>query len=225
MDTIIQMSEPVIQYAFFWFLPLLFVGGLIGGALLSSDTTKLEGNSIAVLGMKGSGKTTFLHNISDGKIATGEGTSRNKYDSFYVKFGDKTMKIKPGDDIPGGDDFVRSYEEMILKSDICFFVFNAYLYLNNEKYRKETNMRMFHIYDKIQKKNPDVMNKKYAIIATHLDKLPDEGKNALDDIRKIIKNDKLMRIKLLDETLINNNFIAIDARKPDACKKIIEQLF
>lgn len=172
MDTIVQMSEPVIQYAFFWFLPLLF-----GGILALEMLTKLEGSSIAVLGMKGSGKTTFLHNISDGEIAIGEGTSINKYKSFYVKFGDdKTMKIYSGDDIPGGDDFVRSYEEMILKSYICFFVFNAYLYLNNEKYRKETNMRMFHIYDKIQKKNPDVMNKKYAIIATHLDKLPDEGK-------------------------------------------------
>lgn len=34
-----------------------------------------------------------------------------------------------------------------------------------------------------------------------------------------------MRIKLLDETLLNNNFIAIDTRKPNACKKIIGQLF
>lgn len=49
MDTIIQMSEPVIKYAFFWFLPLLF----LGGALVLEKLTKLDGNSIAVLGMKG----------------------------------------------------------------------------------------------------------------------------------------------------------------------------
>lgn len=209
MDTIVQMSEPVIQYAFFWFLPLLF-----GGILALEMLTKLEGSSIAVLGMKGSGKTTFLHNVSGGTIPLGEGTSLENYKEFKILINDKEIKIKSGEDIPGSDSFFGMYEKLIEEKDITFFFFNAYEFLNNNEYKKKTKQRLYLIFTVLSKKGKglDELKKRYAIIGTHSDKFDNHKKSLKNISDDLLGDDILKDIKYYKE-LVYNNFFLLDTRK------------
>lgn len=212
------MSEPVIQYAYINFIYIGIAALFLALGIVTYKVTILDGNSIAVLGMKGSGKTTFLHNLSGGAIPLGEGTSLENYKEFKIVIDNKKeIKIKSGEDIPGSDSFFGMYEKLIKEKDITFFFFNAYEFLNNNEYKKKTKQRLYLIFTVISQKyneggkGLDELKKRYAIIGTHSDKFDNPKKSLKNISDNLLGDDILKDIKHCKE-LIYNNFFLVDTR-------------
>lgn len=141
------------QEAVWWFIPIIgyaLIGGAAGfvfGALIDwfcGEPEPEKGKTIAVLGMQGAGKTQFLANIRNKTYKDYAATiGEEDYEKFNIMLGNRTVCIEGGKDIGGGEELILDYyDDMIKNNDIVFFLFNAFKYINEEKYRKQTQYRL-----------------------------------------------------------------------------------
>lgn len=143
-------------------LPDLLVGGVLW-VLIRTIFKRIEGKSIAVLGMQGAGKTHMLANMQDKEYIPNPTIGVERYERFSISKEGRDMIINSGKDIGGGvENCSNFYESMIKDSDIVFFLFDAYKYLSSEEYQKDAQARLDFIHRKTK------VNQ-VAIFATHRD--------------------------------------------------------
>ena len=142
------------QEAVWWFIPIIAYAALAGGGaalvvgtLISwfcGEPEPEKGKTIAVLGMKGAGKTQFLANIRNKDYKDYAATiGEEDYEKFNIVLGNRVVSIEGGKDIGGGEELILDYyEDMINSNEIVFFLFNAHDYLNKDNYRKQTQSRL-----------------------------------------------------------------------------------
>lgn len=174
------------------------------------DFNKVK-KGIVILGMTGSGKTTIYNYYLNG---TSEGqTSTKEYDQFLMDIGDRKILIKKGKDIAGGVEFFQNQtvQNMISNSetDIIFFVFDAFNYLNDNEYLKDTNARIENIFRKNNKQ------KYFYIVGSFLDKFKDRNKEqVVKDIKNKISGEKDYETKFTDGSFellkLNDNKKGLD---------------
>ena len=74
---------------------------------------KVKGKRLAVLGMKGAGKTRFYRYLQNKPYIEGE-SGVDEYEEFeYKKQDGMTIYIRKGKDIGGSEDYINLYEDMI----------------------------------------------------------------------------------------------------------------
>ncbi len=101
--------------------------------LLEKITKKTK--RIAILGMKGSGKTTMWNQLQNKiQAAPPAATSEEKIESFTIKSDNKKVYVPETKDIGGGDDWVCYYSE-IINSDGTYIYFLVDLTNLHEKDR------------------------------------------------------------------------------------------
>jgi hypothetical protein len=139
--------------------------------------------SIAVLGMVAAGKTQFLANIRNIERKVYEPTLfPERYDSFSINLGNREVKIEKGIDISGADEFVRYYyKDLINRSNIVFFLFDSFMYLNKEEYANNVQARLEFIHRHIGNKSIETV-----VFGTFADKFKDNDavNNAYSEIKK-----------------------------------------
>lgn len=231
MFTILLNAIPVEcqapQEAVFW-LPLLAIGAAVLAVTViviitaeDSETEKLKGKTLAILGMPEAGKTQFLRNLQGKKYEKCESTNGAvNYEDFYYAHGERRIKIAPGKDIGGAEENIKPYwKKMIEENEIILFIFDISQYFSNDEYRKNTNARL----DFINKKIGD--KKEWAIIGSHVDKAKGEVKKeekdntgALTLMRKYTEGKEYQR-------LIEKNFFARNLTDSKHFHIIISKLF
>ncbi len=217
----ISLPEYQQQEAWIWLVPFVLLGGASYYYLKKKSEKQEEkhGKTIAVLGMKGVGKTLFLANISNKDYKDCAATIGSEdYKGFYLSIGGHIFFIKGGKDIGGGEEYIRDYyEEMIKNSEIVFFLFNAYKYLNEKDYRDQTQARFEFIYRHSQESNTNVI-----ILATFADKFSSVQKR--NDAYTSIKNS--VSEKSYQKLLIDTRFFLLDMRdKVYLFNKILTKIF
>lgn len=149
---------------------IALVGAVAGGAYAYSKWW--DGKSIAVLGGRGTGKTTLL-NYFDTKevITTYEQTdTKKRYSGMTVKIGDLTLKIKDGYDIGGSSINHGTWREQIDNSDVVFYIVDISRVIGqakDEQYINNTLNDIRAIADKVSNRKEKMH---IIILATHADK-------------------------------------------------------
>lgn len=200
------------------FIPIIPMIMLITAAVVMSGTITiivyrhLKGKSIAILGMKGAGKTQMLANMRNMPYSEYTATlNPEKYDSFTIHLGNRDVRIAPGKDIAGGEEWIKPYyKEMIEKNDIVFFLFSATKYLNESTYNYDVRARLDFINEHIKEKEP-------VIFATFADKLKD-GEEAFHKIMASISGKGY-------EALFKDNFVLLDTRDKKELMKHLNKIF
>lgn len=210
--------------AWIWFIPLIIGaavgGGLIGGLIgvICALLFPVKGNTLAVLGMQGAGKTQFLSNLrnidyNDYSATLGE----EKYEKFTTTIGNREVTVEGGIDIPGGSDYIKDYYKVLVdKNEIVFFIFNSYNYLNDRDYRNETQARLDFIYDLIKGQEKSTM-----LFGTFADQFKDdsERKDAYNRIKESVINKSYY-------PLFKSNYAILDMRnKKELDEKILLHIF
>lgn len=195
LESIIELTQKTQpQLAVIPLIPVLVGAGialLIGVVIYCTRTEKVEGKSIAILGMEGSGKTTLLCTMRDIPYQRGN----LNYPKFTYHLNGRDVIINEGRDIDGGEAWMPIYKEKINNNDVTFFIFDAYKYLNDPYYRIETNGRLSFIVGSLE-------NKSWAIMGTHLDKLEDK-KNAIEQIHSYTSGKPYSKLLELNFTVLN----------------------
>lgn len=127
---------------------------------------KLKGKKIAVLGMKGSGKTRFYRFLQNKPYSEKEDfeTIKEQYEGFdYIKSDSTEIRIRGGWDYGGSKELATlTNERLIAESDIVFFLFDFFTYGTNPNYRDETNARLSFI-------RKSIGAKEFLLFGTHVD--------------------------------------------------------
>lgn len=212
------------QEAGFWLPIIAFAYIFFGGALYiatrseDTETTKLIGKSIGVLGMKESGKTQFLKNLQgEGqkyKKEKYQGTGIEKYEKFTCTIGEKQYEIEGGTDIGGETYNIKPFYENFLKDkDICIFIFDVKKYKDKSEYRKDTNARLDFINNHVENES------KCAIIGSHVDKVKiKEGESIITIVQKHVEGKAYAR-------LLNTNFFAYNLTNEEDMNNLVNKLF
>jgi GTPase SAR1 family protein len=170
---IYELSNVGTQEAAFWWWLLFPLGGGIIAAFRSSDKIGL-----AVLGMAGAGKTTFYNYLRKEEVSGQTGI--RDIDEFSIELKDgKKITIKKGQDIGGRESFVTQYEPMMEEADYILFFFDAYKYLTDIQYARDTNARI----DFITRKMTD--EKILRAVISYADKFNDRNQAITDIINSI----------------------------------------
>lgn len=181
-------------------------GGVLGGTLFDDKDEK----SICLLGMKGSGKTTFLNNLRE--INLTQRTENKKYDSFSLKLKNgKTIIIKKGEDIGGGKNFMTNYKPFIKESDIVLYFFHINKYIEDVEYMRECNSRLSFIKD-------DVDGKQTILIASHSDRSNRSENNLTNEIENIVRDKNY-------SNLFGNNFYVTNLTSKKDFDSLFEKIF
>lgn len=213
-----QVVDGEIQEAFFWVPILIGAAILLRGSvwvMVTTNLTKLEGCSLGILGMPGSGKTQFLNNLKGEDYSVYEQTIQSSpYKSFSFETKDKTINIKEGEDIGGDESNIRYYYiKFLQEKDVVIFLFDLQKYTEDDRYFRNTNVRLDFINRHVKEES------KWAIIGTHLDKVKEEErKNIILRIQKMVEGKSYGR-------LLGNNFIACDLTQKDHMEMIKQKLF
>lgn len=166
---------------------LLIYGGmtLVGGAasFLAFKKTDLFNKKktigLAVLGLKGSGKTTlqnYLRNTSHGGSTPLTGTSLHE---VRITSGDRTIIIKSGKDVSGSDEAItHQYEELIEQCDHILFITDANRLNKNKEYHKKSRGLLNKINKKLKTEKDE---KKLILIGSHKDLLEKADKSNAND--------------------------------------------
>lgn len=214
---------PAIPVAVWW------IGGVLITAIVSiivvSRLTRLKGNSIAILGPQGCGKTSLyriLQNRRYDRVKDG-GTSVEEYNSFKSNIVNKNVHIEGGKDIGGSRDYVPTYyKQMINEKDIIIFLFDINEYLSDVDYANDVHDRLDFIWPKLKAKyGSDDVKSKYALIGTHYDLVPKEkSKKAYEELSHRFNREEFVG-------MLKNNTILADLTKPDnkELSKCLEKLF
>lgn len=191
------------------FLPLIpwIIGGIvvIAGLTVAVAPKKTVGKTLGVLGMKGSGKTRFLSNL--GLVEFSEGTSVDEYCEHTLRIGDRTIKIKRGEDIGGDRDIRGYYTEWVNNKDITIFIFDGACYLKDPEYRSQTRARLHYIHNIAKKKfGEDSDFKNIVLIASHSDQFNGKKEEMCEKICNDVKDRKyvaLMKSNLFAANLVD----------------------
>lgn len=220
-DTILNSNN---QYIAVWPLLWWIIGGtvavLLGTVIFSSSETKTTvGNSIAVLGMQMSGKTTFYDMLRYGKSNASGGTHLDTIPSFeYTAPNGRCIKFAESKDIGGGEEYIKLwYEEQMKKNDIVFFFFDSYRYSKETIYKKEVNARLSYIYDMAREIGKDV-DKNIVIVGSFVDKFSkSDQKNVMSNIQKDLSNKDY-------SALLKTNFFVVSLIEKKHIDKIISEV-
>lgn len=223
-----------LNYAFWWYLPIFIGAVIVGGTTIAvlSGPQKTTGKTLGVLGMTQSGKSSFLVNLGiiDRLV---QGTTMDSYKEKTIKIGDRTITIQQGEDIGGGEVYVKEYyKKWINSKDIIIFVFDGVKYLKQTEYKKDVQARLFFIYNQFMQKNnkkdqQEQINelKNVVVIASHLDEFMDEFKSnnmSSHEMEETIANtikDKPYR------NLLVSNFFSADLRQKSESQSIAYKIF
>lgn len=181
--SVVELSQTQPTMAWVWLLAL--IPALIAGAGIiiaaCTDSDEAIGKSLGILGMTGAGKTQLYKTLQRKTYTSHQGTSISDYEEFTFQYGNKTILIKEGRDIGGGEDYIPPYyEEFINEKDIIFFVFDAYRYIDNKSYSKEVKARMEFVWRKmLDKYSDDEIKNKLFTIGSHYDKFKESERNNL----------------------------------------------
>lgn len=161
-------------------IPFLLIGGIAvvcstAGFFAYKKTdlfrTKQKIN-LAVLGLKGSGKTTLQNYLrNDNKRGSTPLSMVNAPEVIIVR-GKKIIIIKEGFDVSGNDESIRhQYEELVKENDHIIFTVDSSKLQNNDEYAKE-NRGLLNKINKILEQTKD--NKKVLLLGSHKDQLNQE---------------------------------------------------
>lgn len=185
-------------------------GGVLGG-LWDDSGDGTSSRKLGIIGMKSSGKTTFLFNLG-GLTRIKFNTNKDNYEDFEYKTNSgKTILIEKGLDIGGGKNYMVDYRDIISKNDIVFYFFNISEYLNNVTYSRDCNSRLSFIFSSLG-------DKKTVLIGTHSDK-SNLSKNQLrEQVIKQIQDKNYSK-------LFNENFFILNLTDDTQFKNLIDNLF
>lgn len=180
--------------------------------------TSVKGTKIAVLGMKGAGKTRFYRFLQGKEYAEGENlqTIAEQYDGFVYKKADGTeIKIRSGYDYAGGKEVAeRTNEKLIAESDTIFFIFDLYKYFKVDEYKNDTNNRLNFVIKKIDNKN-------LYVLGTHIDMIKSDSqlKKSKKELENYIEQNGYY------EKIKQGNLALVDMTNSDELKKVVDKLF
>lgn len=186
---------------------------------VSTDAVKgvsalVSGKRVAVLGMKGAGKTQFYATLRQQPYTAYMPTGIQPYPQFEGKFDGGSFILLAGSDIGGGEVYVVSkYLEKIRQSDLVVFIFNARDYLTNPNYAREVRARIDFIWKELMakyKQNDKAACAHAAVIASGLDLLPaPKAASASATIIASVQNKPYKK-------LFEGNFAVLNLRRADA---------
>jgi len=150
-----------------------------------------KGKRIAMMGLKGSGKTQFLQSLGCPTANPNVISQTEKYNWFKVTYLEKTIYIKAGVDRGGGLElFKASFNKALLKSDWLFIMVDIQKYISNqlddeshEPYKQQLFARLDYINNNI----PHVFKDKVYIILTHADLLPNASSELINVFQRATK--------------------------------------
>ena len=205
------------QEAWIWFLiiPILILLGFITYNCLKGDT-------MAILGMQGAGKTTilrYMHGYSfDSSYPSGNGNE--PYKKFDWEVVNRT--IKAGIDIGGGDEWVKeNYSNLIKENEIIMFVFNAKDFLDSDKYKLKTLARLDFVFEKIKESKDDMddfIKNHFALVGTHADLITESPKSVVHKMQRDYQDKSYSKI-------FKYNFAILDLTSSEDFDKFIEKVF
>lgn len=200
-------------------MPLaIIVGGLIlGGLLANYNWDLIYGKQITVLGMKGSGKTTWYHFLG-ANVVPGEGT-RGKVDlnSFIINVpGKGFIRIKKSHDVGGGEDSIGlHYKELLENSAKVFFFFDAEQYLHAKGYAEQVHARLDFIKFQLDKNQGESWQKEHVVLVmTRADKLNHSEAKEQEIVKRI--NDRNF------SSLTQHTYL-VDARNKKELEAILKE--
>lgn len=169
-------------------LPILAWGAIaLAGAVAGSYAYNKwwDGKSIAVLGGRGTGKTTLLNYFDTKKITTAyeQTDTKQRYSGMTVKMDGLTLKVKEGYDVSGSSMNHGTWREQIDGADVVFYIVDIsrvigqgkdQYYIDNTKndieaIAKEVENRRI----KVDKSSNHKVKMHIIILATHADKCPE----------------------------------------------------
>jgi GTPase SAR1 family protein len=164
-----------------------------------SILTKILGIDIVVLGMAGSGKTTFHEYIRNGgkKLTERYISTVHQKNVAKGKFKDNEFKVrfKEGIDTPGSNTFVDTeWKKLFNSSDICIYLIDIESYLNIDRH----NEKVVNQLNKIFSWNVEFKKSKNSIfiVFSFLDKI-----NLVNEVELINK----LRNEILRDLTNNQN--------------------
>lgn len=192
-------------------------GGVLASGVLTPKKTPKVKKGIFILGPQQVGKTT-IYKYLQGNNSTSEQTSVNNYEEFIYKIDtDKSLIIRKGKDIGGGEEYIRFYEKMIKdkEGDYGFFVFNAYNYIHDiEDHRGDVNARLDFIFEK------KILNKNTIIIGSFIDQFDEKERASVFEKIKKMTEDKPYSILLSGEY-----FHLLNLKDSDSLKGFFKKIF
>lgn len=200
---------------FIWFVPIIVavVSFLVG--LFIVGLTKLPGKKIAILGMKGAGKTRLL-NFLQQKPYVEYGTMEDAYSEFiYTKQDGSQIKIHKGIDIGGEERHIPEYyKKWLEESDrSIIFVFDLYQYNNDEQYRDNTNAR----FDYINRYFKGEKDKDICVLSSHIDLFGKDAQKAVNKFKEYIEKKEYAN-------LILRNYSPVNMTDDEMLRKIEDQI-
>lgn len=151
----------------------------------------LTGKHLAVLGPRGAGKTT-LHSVLE------RGALPDQVEQTVVS--EKTpparsrstgLKLRRGVDLPGGDRAYEDWRRQFLKSDVVFYLFDAYRIRTDSKYEQRVTQ------DGRQLREWGVARKEVFLLGTHIDEDPLlEELGAAEYANVLLDRDALVAMKV-----------------------------
>ncbi len=198
----------------FW--PFSTIIKYIWDLMFGGGTTTVEGKSIGVLGMPEAGKTQFYKTLKNEKYLTHEATATEDYPEFDFKINNKSIKVKPGRDIGGGEHYIFSYyAKFISEKDIIVFVFDVKRYIEDYKYQRDVRDRLDFIWRRLTEKSGVVgsvamsthyIQTKFILFASHFDQLTkDQQSKAKGLLHKTVEGKDF-------EQMFHNNMYIVDLR-------------
>ncbi|OYP61063.1 hypothetical protein CIK98_16320 [Prevotella sp. P2-180] len=221
------------QQAAWWLFPPIFIAilGLLSLIIFSGEKASktfknVKSVNMAILGPNEAGKTTLwnffrgrpnskVYQETDGKVELSFLASSIVWNAVKLDESDEKIRFK-GFDINGNGDFIRTeWEEMIEKSNMVIFVFNAFKYLKNVDYQRDINQRMQFVYSTICKQT-DGKKRGIWLLGSYADKLADKKKAW----RRIIDN-----IKTKPYCEISHNNACLNLTNEDELKVYYKKMF
>lgn len=146
--------------------------------------------SIAVLGGRGTGKTTLLNYFDTKKIITTyeQTDTKQRYSDMTVKIDNLTLKIKGGYDIGGSSINHGTWREQIDNSDVVFYIVDISRVIGqgkDERYIGNTLNDIRAIADKVSNRKEKMH---IIILATHTDKCSEFHKDKQTFEKKVARS-------------------------------------
>ncbi|NET45561.1 hypothetical protein [Okeania sp. SIO2B3] len=176
-------------------------GGIYGILEWKHILIELKGKKLAVLGAKGTGKTTLLNYVIKGILS--EGYHQTKYakptdERRFILDKNTWISLKKSTDLGGDTSFRTEWQSLFEDSDLVFYLVRADLLIKNDQYtqsRVEKDLGFiqswWQSYDsKNKKKFFNKKKKKLLIICTFCDEVDQLQRG----IPRMIGNDELRKI-------------------------------
>lgn len=187
-------------------------GGIFGSLWDGDEGDKSDvKRKLGIIGMKNSGKTTFLFNLGGIKKIVSS-TSTQNYEAFnYTTKSGIIVQIEKGRDIGGGKNYISDYKDIIGNNNVTFFFFDINRYLNEIEYSRDCNSRLSFIF-------PILENKKFVLIGSHAD----QSKLIISELREQIIE---RTINKNYSKVFNENFFIENLTNANQFSNLIENLF